>query len=148
MKELMVQGKAVNVAELPNIRQFLAAKAGITLPPTVKGTPGLTTKEVVALCEGAGRTKDQIKADRGELDTLRKQHYVQSAMVVAMLAADPSLRKSVRVAHNAKGEAIGANITVRKERSASVTGAVRIATLEKQLADALAKLAALPALPA
>lgn len=148
MKELMVQGKAVNVAELPNIRQFLAAKAGITLPVVPKGGTGLTTKEVVALCEGAGRTKDQIKADRGELDTLRKQHYVQSGMVVAMLAADPTLRKSVRVARNKAGDAIGANITVRRERSASVTGAVRIATLEKQLAEALAKIAAQPALPA
>lgn len=134
------------LAALPNVRQFIAEKAGITLPAAVKGTPGMTGKELTALCVAKGHSADVVKAWRKEFDGLRKQHYIESGMVVGMLAADPSIRKSVRLAKNAKGEVIGANATFRKERSAAVGGAVRIAQLELLVAQLQAKLA--PALPA
>lgn len=142
--QLMVQGKQLTLPQLPNIRTFLAAKAGVTLPATVKGTPGPTVKEVVALCIAAGSTAEQVKVWRTELDAERKQHYVHSGMAVAMLAADPSIRKSVRESRNKAGDVIGYNATFRKERSASMSGAVRIAQLEALVTQLQARLA-LPA---
>lgn len=140
----MVQGKAVDLKKLPNVREYIAEKAGITLPAHVKGTPGLTGKEVTALCVTAGKTEEQVKAWRKEFDGVRKQHFIHSSMAVAMLAADPSIRTTLRPSLNKKGECIGGSATFRRERSASQSQAQRIAQLERDLATALARLA-LPA---
>lgn len=146
MKELVqVNGSPLAFPKLQNARDFIAAKAGITLPVHVKGTPVLTGKELLALCVKAGKTEEQVKAWRKEFDGVRKQHYVDSGMAVAMLAANPAVRKSVREARDKNGTVVGYNATFRRERSAAVGGATRIAQLEKQLADALTRLAALPA---
>lgn len=138
--ELMVQGQALNVTVLPNVQDFVAEKLGVTLPARAKGEKRPTGKEFTALCVAAGYTEEQVKALRKEFDGVRKTHYVNSGIAVAMLAADPNIRKSVRESRNAKGELIGFNATFRKEKSASQTQAVRIAQLEAQLASALRRL--------
>jgi hypothetical protein len=126
---LVVQGKAISVNTLPGARQFVAGKFGITLPKVEKGQKGLSMKEIRTLAEGKGVTKDQIKAANKEYDALRVAFYRDSAVVAGMLVADPTLRKAVKVSTNKKGEAIGATITVRKERSASATKDAQIANL-------------------
>lgn len=142
---LMVQGKALELKKLPNVREYIASTLGVALPATVKGQKGLTGKEVTALCVAAGKTEEQVKAARKAFDTVRKQHFIHSGMAVAMLAADPSIRTTLRPSLNKAGECIGGSATFRRERSASQTQASRIAQLEKQLADALSRVAALPA---
>lgn len=145
MKELVtVNGSPLAFPKLQNAREYIATKAGITLPAHVKGTPSLTGKELTAMCVAAGKTEEQVKAWRKEFDGVRKQHYIDSGVAIAMLAANPAVRKSVREARNKAGEIVGYNASFRRERSAAVSGATRIAQLEKQLADALARLNALP----
>lgn len=141
----MVQGKAIELKKLPNVREYIAETLGVTLPATVKGQKGLTGKEVTALCVAAGKTEEQVKAARKAFDTVRKEHFIASGMAVAMMAADPSIRTTLRPSLNKKGECIGGSATFRRERSASQSQAQRIAQLEQQLARALAAVASLPA---
>lgn len=136
--QLTVQGKPIAITAVPDIRVYIAEKAGITLPARVKGTPWVSTKDVVALAEAAGASRDSIKLWRKELDAARKEHYVHSGMVVGMLAADPTVRKNVRLAINAKGEVIGANATFRRERSRPLALAAENAQLRAQVAKLMA----------
>lgn len=132
------------IAALPNIRKFIADKAGITLPEVPKGGKGLTMKEVTALVVATNKhTEENVKQWRKDLDVLRTQHYVDSARVVGMLAADPTLRKSVKPTFNKKGECIGASASFRREKGLGASATI-IAQLTARLAAAEARLA-LPA---
>lgn len=143
---LVIGASAVGpITALPNIRQFIAGKAGITLPVTPKGGKGLTMKEVTALVVATNvHTEENVKQWRKDLDVLRTQHYVDSSRVVGMLAADPTLRKSVKPTFNKKGECIGASASFRREKGLGASATI-IAKLTAELAQAKAQLAALPA---
>lgn len=131
--------------KLIGARQFIAAKFGITLPKVVKGAKGPTMKEVkTRILAIAGNDEAAIKAASKEYDAARSAFYSQSALFNGQMAADPTLRKSVRLSISKKtGECIGATTTYRKEKSqgALSAAATRIAQLEAQLA----RLTALPA---
>lgn len=145
IKSLVVQGQTVALAELVGARHFIADKFGVTIPKVAKGEKGLTMKEVKALCVAKGTTADELKAASKEYDGLRTGFYTRCALVNGQLAADPTLRKSVRLSTNKKGETIGAVTTYRRERSASVTQAARIVQLEAKIAQLTAASLALPA---
>ena len=103
------------------------------------------TKAVVALAEAQGHSKDVIKAIRKDHKAVKDKHYVDSALTIAVFAADQRIRKSLREVVNKKtGKRIGFNATFREEKSKGVGMSARIAQLEKLLADANAKLAGLP----
>lgn len=143
-KSLIIQGQAVALSALVGARHFIAEKFGVTIPEVAKGEKGLTMKEVKALCVAKGTTDAQLKAASKEYDGLRTGFYTRCALVNGQLAADPTLRKSVKLSVNKKGETIGAVTTYRRERSASVTQAARIAQLEARIVQLTANAAALP----
>jgi hypothetical protein len=120
-------------------RFFIAAKAGITLPKVSKGNPGPTMKEVKAMIVAKGHTEAQIKAWNGEYDVARTEFYRQSGQLTALLAQDPTYRKSVKINTNAKGAVIGATTTFRRERVAAPSV---VAQLQAQVAALTAQLSA------
>lgn len=126
-------GAAVNAkGGLIGARHFVAAKAGITLPKVAKGEKGPSMKEVKAMVIASGKTDAEIKAWFVEYDIARAEFYRQSGQLTAMLAQDPTYRKSVRISTNPKGEVIGATTTFRRERSAAKSDVV--AALQAQVA--------------
>lgn len=152
MSKLIVLGHQVAIAafgaahvdgKLVGARQFIAGKFGITLPKVAKGEKGKTMKEVKAMILAkSGNTEEQIKVASKEYDAARSSFYQQSALVNGQLAADPTLRKSVRLSISKKtGDVIGATTTYRREKGANASMAVQLAELREALAVAHAKLA-------
>lgn len=126
-------GVAINdKGSLIGARHFVAGKAGITLPKPAKGEKGATMKEVKAMVIAKGKTEAEIKTWFAEYDVARAEFYRQSGQLTALLAQDPTYRKSVKVSINPKGECIGATTTFRKERSAAKSSVV--AQLQAQVA--------------
>lgn len=138
-------GAADASGKLVGARQFIAARFGITLPKVAKGAKGPTMKEVKAKIVALGKTEAEIKAVSKEYDAERSAFYSQSALFNGQMAADPTLRKSVRLSISKKtGECIGATTTYRKEKSAGAlnAAATKIAQLEAQIARLTAALPA------
>lgn len=126
-------------------RHFIAAKAGLTLPKVAKGETGITMKELKAkIVAGGKHTAADIKLWNGEYDVARTEFYRQSGQITALLAQDPTYRKSVRINTNAKGAVIGATTTFRRERVAAPSV---VAQLQATVASLTAALAAKNALP-
>lgn len=138
-------GSAIDESgKLIGARQFIAAKFGVKLAKPAKGTKGPSMKEVKEMLVTSGKaTAETIKAASKEYDGARNSFYGASALLNGQLAADPTLRKSVRLSvSKTTGECIGATTTYRKEKSAGAlsAAATRIAQLEAALAAANAKL--------
>lgn len=134
--DLATFGSAIDGSgKLIGARQFIATKFGVTLAKPAKGDKGLTMKEVKAmLISGKKATEEEIKAASKEYDAARSNFYTQSALFNGQLAADPTLRKSVRLSVSKKtGECIGATTTYRKERG----------NVNQSLADKVKELTAL-----
>jgi hypothetical protein len=117
---------------LVGARRFMAAKAGLT-----DDLKEMKTSEVVALIESRGlATKDQCKVWDKEYKAHRNAHFAASSQIGGLFIASPEWRKSFKPAYNAKGEFIGGNLSIRRERSST-------ASLASQLAAARAEIAAL-----
>ncbi len=138
------QGSQFSVTGLPKSRDFIATKFGVTIPERAKGEKPISNKELLALVVAAGHSEADFKAAKKEFDVVRSEHHINSGMAIAMMASNPNIRKSLREAKNKDGQVIGFNASFRKERSSAQSKANRIAELERQLAAAVAKLAALP----
>jgi hypothetical protein len=83
---------------------FLAAHGGLT-PAQVKGKKLKEIKELVG--------KDKSKTILATYNAAKGAFYVWSSKVNALIAADPTLRKEVRVMVGAKGGVIGFNTKAR-----------------------------------
>lgn len=156
-KSLMVNGQQMALTlgagalsakgTLIGVRHFIATKAGLTLPKVSKGNPGPTMKEVKAMALKAGKTEAELKLWSGEYDVARAEFYRQSGQITALLAQDPTYRKSVRVNVNSKGAVIGATTTFRKERTAAASVVAQLEARIAQLTAALTTATPVAALP-
>src|SRR5260370_3809904 len=120
---------------LLGVRRYIAKQAGLS-PEDIEGKK---TKEVKALAITAGASKDQITNWSKDYQGGKQVFYSASASFLGMVAADARYRKTVRRAGNAKGEQIGWNASIRKER------APQVATLARQNAELRARVAQLEA---
>lgn len=134
----MVQGKAVTLVKPSGIRHYVAGKFNLEVADKE------TYKSIKERAIKAGATKDQLTVLGKEYDSLRTSYYTQSALVNGQLAADPTLRKAVKVNINKKGDVIGATTIYRRERSNALSQAEKI----RQLEALVAKLQGTPALTA
>jgi hypothetical protein len=142
-KSLVVGGQQMTLSDFGGVvnakgglvgaRNYIAGQAGITLPVVKKGETGPTMKEVKAQILALGKTEADIKAWSKEYDAKRGQFYAACGQLNGMLAADPTFRKHVKISVNAKGVAIGATTSYRKERSATAAQST-IAALEARIA--------------
>lgn len=125
-------GPVINAkGALMGARHFIAAKAGITLPKVEKGQKGPSMKDVKAMVLAKGHTEAEIKVWNGEYDAGRAEFYRKSGQLTALLAQDPTYRKSVKISINPKGECIGATTTFRREPTAAKSSVV--AQLQEQV---------------
>jgi hypothetical protein len=153
MKELIVQGKPLVLGNFGGILddkgsligapRWIAQQAGIELPARAKGVVTPSMKEIRAMIVAEGEHDEkQVTEWNKSYNAQRTDFFSKCGLVNGQLAADPTLRKSVKINRNTKGEVIGATTTYRKERSASQSMATQLAELQRQLAAANAVLAA------
>src|SRR5262249_2535140 len=120
---LHAKGYVNEKGTLVGARKFIAAKAGFT--EDLKDMK--TSKMVAKIVEQKLATKEDCKLWSKEYDAGRQEFYAQSAVLGGAFVASPEWRKSTKAVHNAKGEFIGVNIAVRRERSKSVSNATKVA---------------------
>lgn len=122
---------------LLGFRRYLAAKHGIATEQkdgklTFSEIEGKTTKEVKAMIVAAGGTDAQIKVSNGEYDAGRTAFYDFSTKATALIGADSTLRKDVRMVNGKKG-LIGFNVKARYVK-ASTGSSSKVAELEAKVA--------------
>lgn len=128
-------GGAVVKDRLVSARVYVGTKLGLSPSELEKKS----MKDVKAALIAKGVSEADIKATSKEYDRNRSDFLTVSARLNGMLAADPTLRKSVRISRNKAGLAIGATTTYRRE---TATGT---ASLAAQLKAALARVQELEA---
>lgn len=133
------EGKLSAINSPVSCKDYIAAKLGLTLPKSTKENP-FTTKDAVELAIKGGATKDRIKELRKAHKAEVTQHYATSAVFMAAVAADARFRKNARTSKDKDGNVNGWNFTVRKERSATIGAAAKIAQLEAMVAKLTAAL--------
>lgn len=151
-QSLVVAGKPLSIGTfngaitdkqtLVGARNYIATKGGVIIEKGTKDNPGPTMKEVKELVKLQGFTDADIKAWSKEYDKARSEYYTQSGLVNGLLAADPTLRKAVKLSRNKDGVVIGAVTTYRRERGVNATLQAKVEELTKALAAATAKLPA------
>lgn len=115
-------------------KNFIALEGGLTVE-AVKGMKLSEVKEKVG--------KDKAKLSLAKYNTHKAAFHVWSSKVNALAAADPSLRKSVKVVVGTKGNVIGIDTKARFMADTAETSA-----LVSLVAELRAELAAARALPA
>lgn len=129
-------GGVMEKGRLITAKKYLAAKFGIAI---AKGTTVKTIK--AAVNDDAG-----FKLARKEYDQNCKEFYRASNLANGVLAADPTLRKSVRVAVNKDGQPTGRFVTTYAPITGAIGGpSLRETQLEKENAALRAEYAALAA---
>lgn len=125
-------------------RRFIAKQFGFCV---AKGDNGnldwseikdMNTKEVREKIVSAGlATKEQVSEAITSYNEQKERFYTESTKATALIGADQSLRKEVRMVQGKKG-LIGFNVKARfvKSTSSNATRDARIAELEKELAAA------------
>jgi hypothetical protein len=138
-------GEAVNGKfKLVGARRYVAAKAGIDAADIV----GKTTKEVVTLAIANGATAEDVSAWRKEFDSLAAKQRQTCRSGIALLMSNPAWKQTAGFAFNAKGEFIGGQVVLRRERSLSVSAVARLEQANAEVAKLRAQIAQLTALPA
>lgn len=136
--QLVVSGKAVSLVKPNGIRYFVAEKCGLEVQEKE------TFKSLKERAIASGATKADLQVWGKEYDSIRSDYYVQSNLINGQLAADPTLRKAVKINLNKKGEAIGATTIYRREKSNTLSLKAEVT----QLRALVAKLQGTPALTA
>lgn len=132
---VFVKGKTIPA------RAWLAGKFGVTL---AKGSTFKTVKEAIL---AKGNTPAALKAAQKEYSANMADYYRASGLSGAMIVADPTFRKALKMRMNKDGQPTGSfTIDCRPVVGPVATGpSARELALEKQLAELTLRLAALPA---